>query len=105
MPATSFAAGNSELNTTLAEGHRLLSQYLAPANLTGQLFVNPVASDASPAGGLIAEADFAANSVPTDDSPLYLQLQIPNSDYPATYAVALVLKDLDGGMSLAGALS
>ena len=104
MPATGFSAGNAALNTTIDEGHRLLSQYLVPAGLIGGLFVNPVASDATAAGGLIAEADFASNGVPTDGTPIYLQVQIPNSPYPATYTVAMVLKDLDAGMSLTAAL-
>lgn len=105
MPATSFAAGNARLNTTIDEGHRLLDKYLTPAGLTGALFVNPGASDASVAGGMIAEADFVANAVPTDGTEIYLQVQIPNSEFPAFYNVALALADLDAGQTLAQALS
>lgn len=105
MPATGFSAGNARLNTTIDEGHRLLTQYLTPASLTGALFVNPVASDATSAGGMIAEADFAANEVPTDGTPIYLQVQIPNSDFPDFYDVAIALADLDAGQTLAQALS
>lgn len=105
MPATSFTADNPALNTTIDEGHRLLTQYLTPEGLTGLLFANPVADDSTAAGGLVAEADFASNGVPTDGTRIYLQVQIPNSPYPDSYVVAMVLKDLDGGMSLPGALS
>ena len=104
MAATSFAAGNPVLNTTLDEGHRLLALCFAdPAVGAGALFVNPVAS--GPAGGLIAEADFASNGVPTDGTPIYLQLQIPNnSQFTDTYDVALVLYQVDTGEALTDAL-
>lgn len=105
MPATGFAAGNSRLNTTIDEGHRLLDKYLTPAGFTGALFVNPVASDSTAVGGLIAEADFAANGVPTDGTPIFLQVQIPNSQFPFSYDVAIALADLDAGETLAVALS
>ena len=106
MPASSFVAGNPVLNTTIAEGHRLLG-LIAKAGLgTGVLYANPIAADATPAGGLVAEADFKAEGVPTDGWRIYLQVMIPgNSKYPDAYDVAEVLKEVDGGRPLAEALS
>lgn len=105
MPASSFSAGNPVLNTTIAEGHRLLD-LIIKAGMSGTLYANPIAADSSFAGGLVPEADFTAAGVPTDGTPIYLQVKITdNSKFPDAYDVAEVLKDLDGGMELTEALS
>lgn len=106
MAANSFVAGNPVLNTTIAEGHRLLGLIAKGGLGTGVLYANPISASASPAGGLVAEADFAASGVPTDGTRIYLQVMIPgNSKYPDAYDVAEVLKLVDGGKPLAQALS
>jgi hypothetical protein len=103
MPANSFVAGNPVLNTTIAEGHRLLGLIAKGGLGTGVLYANPIS--AGPAGGLIPEAQFAANGVPTDGTRIYLQVMIPGSKFPDAYDVAEVLKLVDGGKPLAQALS
>lgn len=106
MSASSFVAGNPVLNTTIAEGHRLLGLITKAGLGTGVLYANPIAGDASPAGGLIPESDFKANGVPTDGTRIYLQVMIPGSTaHPDAYDVAEVLKLVDGGKPLAQALS
>jgi hypothetical protein len=105
MSANSFVAGNPVLNTTVAEGHRLLGLITKAGLGTGVLYANPIAGAGSAAGGLIPEAQFAANGVPTDGTRIYLQVMIPGPKFPDAYDVAEVLKLVDGGKPLAQALS
>jgi len=92
-----FSAGNAILNRTIDDAHVLMSNFQS-AGLSPALFVNPVPDSGGSVGGLIAESDFVTNNVPTDGTPLYLQLQFPGDQtYVNTYNVGLIINALGSG--------
>jgi len=89
-----FSAGNARLNATIDAGHSLISRCNAIGITGGVLYCNPVPGGAE-AVSLIAEPDFAANGVPTDGTPIFLQVAFPgNGTYPFNYTVGLVMADI-----------
>lgn len=98
-----FSAKEPTANATIAQGRDVIAQATAAGYGTGTLYVQPFEEDASPAGGLIPEADFAAKGVPTDQ-PIYLSFAMSSIPSDPTigngcFSVAAVLQGLSQGMS------
>lgn len=84
-----FAAGNSMLNTTLADAQQFVKLCTAQGKTGGAVFCNPVPGAAGEnAGGMIPLANFGEAGVPTS-GPLYLAIQFGGAgDY---YNIGLCL--------------
>lgn len=100
---TVYSAPNPFCNCLPTTAARVVRQLASQGFPGAVLFVNPVSTDAKPAGTIISYADFLqANPGFATSNPIYFQLQVPGKqDY---FVAALVGLDLDWGIPAAEAL-